>query len=60
LKIHESLPSSNLLELAETCERFAEVLFKLQKEKRADAMMEQVNKLRGAREKLLPPIGDGA
>ena len=60
LKIHESLPSSNLLELAETCERFAGVLYKLQKEKRADAMMEQVNKLRGAREKLLPPIGDGA
>jgi tetratricopeptide (TPR) repeat protein len=52
LKILESLPSSNLLELAETCERFADVLYKLQKETQADAMIEQVTKLRSAREKL--------
>jgi hypothetical protein len=57
LKIHESLPSSNLLELAETCERCADVLYKLQKETQADAMMEQAAKLRGAREKLrLDPV----
>ena len=53
LKLHESRPSSNLLELAETCERYAGVLYKLQKEKQADGMLERVSKLRGAREKLL-------
>ncbi len=55
LKIHESRPSSNLLELAETCERYATVLYKLQKEKQADALLEKVNNLRSAREKLLTP-----
>jgi len=55
LKIHKSQPSSNLIDLAETCERYADVLYKLQKEKQADAMLELVSKLRGAREKLLAP-----
>jgi tetratricopeptide (TPR) repeat protein len=55
LKIHESRPSSNLLELAETCERYAGVLYKLQKEQEADALLEKVSELRGAREKLLTP-----
>jgi tetratricopeptide (TPR) repeat protein len=53
LKLHESRPSSNLLELAETCERYAGVLYKLQKEKQADSMLKHVTLLRGAREKLL-------
>jgi hypothetical protein len=53
LRIHESRPSSNLLELADTCERYAGVLYKLQKEKQADAMTEKVSTLRRAREKLL-------
>jgi len=53
LKIHKGQPSSNLKELAETCERYADVLYKLQKEKQADALMERVAKLREAREKLL-------
>ena len=56
LKIHEGRPSSNLRELAETCERYADVLYKLQKEKQADALMERVKTLRGAREKLLTPV----
>jgi tetratricopeptide (TPR) repeat protein len=55
LKIHESRPSSNLLELAETCERYAAVLYKLQKEKQADALLEKVSRLRSAREQLLTP-----
>jgi tetratricopeptide (TPR) repeat protein len=55
LKLYESRPSSNLLELAETCERYAGVLYRLQKEKQADALVVQVSKLRGAREKLLTP-----
>ncbi len=37
------------------CERYADVLYKLQKEKQGDALMEQVGKLRQAREKLLEP-----
>jgi len=53
LKIHESRPSSNLIELGDTCERYAGVLYKLQKEKQADAMTEKVSNLRRAREKLL-------
>jgi tetratricopeptide (TPR) repeat protein len=55
LRIHEGRPSSNLRELAETCERYAEVLYKLQKEKQADALMAKVTELRSAREKLLTP-----
>jgi tetratricopeptide (TPR) repeat protein len=55
LRIHESRPSSNLLELAETCERYAAVLYKLQKEKQAEALLDKVSKLRSAREKLLAP-----
>src|SRR5262249_55504353 len=55
LKLHESRPSSNLKELAETCERYADVLYKLQKEQQADALMERVAQLRGAREQLLTP-----
>jgi hypothetical protein len=55
LKLYESRPSSNLLELAGTCERYADVLYKLQKEKEADALLERVSKLRGRREKLLTP-----
>jgi hypothetical protein len=43
------------LELAETCERYAAVLYKLQKEKQADALLEKVSRLRSAREKLLTP-----
>jgi tetratricopeptide (TPR) repeat protein len=56
LKIHEGRPSSNLRELAETCERYADVLYKLQKEQQADALMERVKTLRDAREKLLTPV----
>jgi len=56
LKLHESRPSSNLMELAETCERYAGVLYKLQKEKQADVLMAKVTELRGAREKLLTPV----
>ena len=56
LKLHEGRPSSNLMELAETCERYAGVLYKLQKEKQADALMAKVTELRGAREKLLTPV----
>jgi tetratricopeptide (TPR) repeat protein len=56
LRIHESQPSSNLIDLAETCERYADVLYKLQKEKQADALLERVAKLKSAREKLLTPI----
>ena len=55
LKIHEGRPSSNLLELAETCERYAAVLYKLQKEKQADALLEKVSRLRSARKQLLTP-----
>jgi tetratricopeptide (TPR) repeat protein len=58
LKIHESRPSSNLLELAETCERYAGVLYKLQKEKQADVLLERVAKLRNTREKLLTPVSN--
>lgn len=53
LKIQESRPSSNLIALAETCERYADVLYKLQREAQADAMLEKVNDLRAARERLV-------
>lgn len=55
VKLHESRPGSNLSDFADTCERFAGVLYKLQKEKQADAMMEHVNKIRGQLEKLVTP-----
>ena len=57
LQIHESRPSSNLLELAETCERYAAVLYKLQKEKQADALLEKVTRLRSARETPHTSVG---
>lgn len=53
LKVHESRPSSNLIELAEACERYAGVLYKLQREKQAGALLEKVNDLRATREKIL-------
>jgi len=53
MKLYENQPSSNLLELAETCERYSDVLYKLQKQKQADALLEKVRDLRCAREKLL-------
>ena len=52
MKVYESLPSSDMIAFAETCERYADVLYKLQKETEADAMLEQVSRLRSAREKL--------
>jgi len=42
-----------MIEFAETCERYAGVLYKLQKEKEADALLEHVGQIRSAREKLL-------
>ena len=53
IQIHEKRASFNLIEFAETCERYASVLYKLQKEKQADALLEHVGQIRGAREKLL-------